>query len=267
MRPKITIITVVLNAQDSIAETIESVLHQTYIDYEHLIFDGLSKDKTAEIVHSYQSPRIRFMSRKDKGIYDAMNQAIVEAQGEWLYFLNAADTFKDSTTLERLLADGRYDKQDLISGYVLTKNDPTGVSRLCGEPLSLAAFYYNIPVSHQGAFIKKYIFDEIGLYDTYYSVVADMEWFARFFYQKKYAYSFTGETFAYYETVGHSTKNRMKGLKQMLRYSPKYFPWHVSVVNYIRFPFMWLKVNIIDLIKDTNIYKVYRQQRFGKTPQ
>lgn len=263
--PKFTIITVVLNAEKFLLPTLQSVANQTYTDYEHLIFDGGSKDGTADLVKQHSHSRLRWISEKDKGIYDAMNKAIRHAQGEWLYFLNAGDIFYEDQTLEKLLYIQGFEQAELISGYVQTMNDPTGVSLRSGQPLELASFYHQIPVSHQGAMMKRNLFNEIGLYHTQFTVVADQEWFVRFFHQKGIqTYVFTGLTLAWYETVGFSYNNRIKGLKQMLTYSNTYFPFLVTLKNYIRFPFIVIKVKLISALKDSKLYISYRKLRYGR---
>lgn len=263
--PKFTIITVVLNAEAFLLPTLTSVAEQTYTDYEHLIFDGGSRDGTEALVKAHQHPRLKWVQEKDKGIYDAMNKAIAHAQGEWLYFLNAGDLFYHKTTLEEIAQLPGLDHAELISGYVQTMNDPTEVSLRSGRHLSLESFYYQIPVSHQGAMIKRSMFDELGRYDTKYTVVADQEWFIRYFHRQGTShYIFTDLTFAWYETVGFSYKNRIKGLKQMLQYSIRYFPFQVTVLNYIRFPLIVLKVKLIRALKDSKLYITYRKFRYGR---
>lgn len=262
--PRLTIITVTLNAEKYIGETMESVLAQSFTDYEHLVFDGVSKDKTLEIAAAFPQDRVTIVSRKDKGIYDAMNQAIAEAKGEWLYFLNAGDTLHGTDILAKIFNNETNCEADLLSGFVKTKNDPTGVSLLSGKPLSLQSFYHQIPVSHQGAFIKRKLFAELGNYDTFYTVVADQQWFVRFFKAGSYKYIFTGEIFADYETVGYSFNNRLKGLRQMLHYSKKYFPLNVTLINYLRYPVMVLKSKTIKALQFSKLYTNYRQMRYKK---
>ena len=89
----ITVITICYNAINRVRETIESVCNQTYPDIEYLIIDGNSSDKTLDIVKEYKSDKIKLYSEDDRGIYNAMNKGIAKAKGEYLYFLNAGDSF------------------------------------------------------------------------------------------------------------------------------------------------------------------------------
>ena len=105
----ITVITCTYNAADELPRTLASVESQDYDQVEHLIIDGKSKDDTMKLVREYEeksrgaSPhRIRAVSEPDGGLYDAMNKGIQMAEGDYLVFLNAGDTFKDEHTLQRV---------------------------------------------------------------------------------------------------------------------------------------------------------------------
>ena len=107
-----SIITIVYNGESLIGGTMQSVVNQTFTDYEYLIVDGKSTDATFEIVQDFQkkyppdasgqAPRISAISERDKGLYDAMNKGLSRAQGEFVLFLNAGDHLVEPTTLEKL---------------------------------------------------------------------------------------------------------------------------------------------------------------------
>lgn len=100
--PKFSIITVVYNGEGIVDKTMSSVAEQTFNDYEHIIIDGRSSDKTLEIVEHYKSLKLIVVSEKDKGIYDAMNKGVKIAKGQYLIFMNAGDCFVDMHTLSRV---------------------------------------------------------------------------------------------------------------------------------------------------------------------
>ena len=97
--PKISIITVSYNSEVVIEPTIKSILNQTFIDFEYLIIDGNSKDRTVEIIKSYESKfkekniSYKWVSEPDNGIYDAMNKGILMSNGQWCNFMNTGDSF------------------------------------------------------------------------------------------------------------------------------------------------------------------------------
>lgn len=100
-QPLISIITVCLNAERTIENTIKSVLNQTYKNVEYLVMDGASNDKTIKILDKYRD-RINVISEKDSGIYNAMNRGIARAKGKYIYFINAGDTLCDEDVLEKV---------------------------------------------------------------------------------------------------------------------------------------------------------------------
>lgn len=101
---KVSIVTVSFNSQNTISDTINSVLHQTYPDIEYIIVDGKSSDNTVNIIESLKDKfngRLRFISEPDNGIYDAMNKGIKMATGEIVGLLNSDDIFASNTVIEK----------------------------------------------------------------------------------------------------------------------------------------------------------------------
>ena len=99
---KISIITVCYNAEDTISDTIQSVLSQDYEDVEYIIVDGKSTDRTLEIIQTIKN-RIHLISEKDRGIYDAMNKGINLASGNVIGILNADDVYKNNQVLTNVM--------------------------------------------------------------------------------------------------------------------------------------------------------------------
>ena len=99
MMPRVTIITVVRNDKQHIRETILSALAQTGVEVQYLVLDGASTDGTADIIRSFEGQLSYWHSLPDRGMYDAMNQAIKMADGEWISILNSGDTYVSSTSL------------------------------------------------------------------------------------------------------------------------------------------------------------------------
>lgn len=99
---KFSIITVTFNAGDLLKKTIESVAMQDYTELEYIIIDGGSTDNTKILVNNYSTLIRKFVSEKDKGIYDAMNKGIRFAEGDYCIFMNAGDCFNNSTVLTEL---------------------------------------------------------------------------------------------------------------------------------------------------------------------
>ena len=104
MMPRVTIITVVRNDKQHIRETILSALAQTGVEVQYLVLDGASTDGTAEIIRSFEGQLAYWHSLPDRGMYDAMNQAIEMADGEWISILNSGDTYVSNTSLADAIA-------------------------------------------------------------------------------------------------------------------------------------------------------------------
>lgn len=260
--PLLTIVTVTYNAAAYISETVESVKKQTFANYEHLIIDGASTDDTCTRVRAFANPALRLLSEPDNGIYDAMNKGIAQAKGQWLYFLNAGDTFASPHILTEIF-NGREKNHDLIYGKVITKNEPSGVNYTTGKPLTPASFFFTIPINHQGVFFHQSTFKKIGNYNLSYKILADLEWLIRYFKQQKNNAVYVNTIVAEYETVGFSYNNRARSLSETLKYSRNHFPLHITILNYLLHPLMVLKIKLIALLKGTALFKAYRKWRFG----
>jgi len=99
---KISVITVVRNAQNTIADTLESVASQSYSGVEHIIIDGASTDQTLDIIKRHAGQHI-IVSEPDNGLYDAMNKGIAMATGDVIGMLNADDIYQDTSVLQQFM--------------------------------------------------------------------------------------------------------------------------------------------------------------------
>ena len=99
MKKTLSIITVVKNDEKNIQKTIRSIVDQKKMEYEYIIIEGRSSDKTLEKILKYKKKIDKIISQKDKGIYHAMNKGIKLANGEIIVFCNSGDFFyKNSLT-------------------------------------------------------------------------------------------------------------------------------------------------------------------------
>lgn len=121
MMPRVTIITVVRNDINHIRETILSTLAQTGVEVQYLVLDGASTDGTAEIVQSFGERLSYWHSKPDKGMYDAMNQAIGMADGDWISILNSGDTYVSPTSLMDAISQAEADSS-VIFGHSIEVN-------------------------------------------------------------------------------------------------------------------------------------------------
>lgn len=230
---KFSIITVALNPGKKLQETLDSIFCQTCTDYEVIVKDGGSTDGSTD--RWKHDPHIRFFEEPDRGIYDAMNQAVRYAKGEFVLFLNCGDVLADKTVLERVAAiidgesacESRSDPQGsgaaAKGGGKVRADDscaPTGECKerlvVYGDTLSLktnAAIasapritgftcYRNIPC-HQACFYNRDLFEGIR-FETDYRIRADYDHFLRCVYREGAKPLYCGFTVASYEGGGYS---------------------------------------------------------------
>jgi glycosyltransferase involved in cell wall biosynthesis len=262
--PLISLITVVYNGQELLADTLNSAIQQTYQNIELVIVDGGSTDRTVEIAKSFGSYTGTLISEKDKGIYDAMNKGVKVAKGEWIYFLNVGDRFYHNSVLEDLFSQDT-EGYDLIYGKVQTINEPTGINYITGAKVGLKDFYRRFPVCHQATFTRKVAFEQIGLYDLRYKMVADHQWFVRFFKATPGKALFVDRIIAFYDIQGASYHKRMQSQLELLHYGKEYFPFTIWLGNYIFYPLVYLKVWLIRSFQQTAWFKAYRKRKFSRS--
>ncbi len=176
--PKVTVITVVYNAEALIERTLRSILEQSYKNLESLIIDGKSKDKTLEVIGRFDDNRIRVISEKDTGIYDAMNKGISYSRGEYIIFINAGDEFYAGDSLATILETSK--DKDVYYGKTAVVNeqgDILGDRRLSPpETLNWKSLRFGMRVSHQSILAKRTIVPE---YNLKYKISADIDWTIR----------------------------------------------------------------------------------------
>jgi len=260
--PLISIVTVCFNAQKLIAPTLRSAVCQTFKNFELVIIDGGSTDNTLKEIEPFKPYIGTLISEPDKGIYDAMNKGIKAAKGDWIYFLNAGDSFYNNSVIEKIFSHYNTNYCWFIYGKVKTINEPTGINYITGEAIKLKDFYSRYPICHQATFTRKKAFELIGLFNHQYKLAADTEWFARLFKANPEKAFFANEIIAYYDIQGATYVKRMAGYREYLKFGLVIFPWYVSVKNILAYPLLWLKVKLIRLLTNTTTFKNYRKLKY-----
>ncbi len=186
MPPRISIITVCYNEEKSIHITLDSVLKQRSMNFEYIIKDGLSTDKTNDIVEDYKDKFkekgvcFKHLSCKDLGIYDAMNKASDYCSGDYILFLNAGDYLFNETVLEVVEKKMNFSAKDVYCGHAI-------VSDILGKALfkaDLSLFEKRMPFVHQASFIKRKLFLRYK-YNLKYKICADYNLFLTLFQEGK----------------------------------------------------------------------------------
>lgn len=160
-----SIITIVYNGESLIGGTMQSVANQTFTDYEYIIIDGKSTDKTFTIVQDFQKKHplsIKAISEPDSGLYDAMNKGLNLGKGEFVLFLNAGDHLFEPTTLEKIAAfaasntDILYGETMLVDDnrqHIGTRSDLT-VQKL-PQKLTWRSLRFGMVVCHQSFLVRR----------------------------------------------------------------------------------------------------------------
>lgn len=170
----LSIITINLNNLLGLQKTIDSILSQTYPNYEIIVVDGKSTDGSVEYLESHKNFFSELIIEKDRGIYHAMNKGIRFIRGKYVLFLNSGDYFATSEVLEKL----RMDKLncDLLLGKVRIGEE---IIDKTNSVSNISLFLRQFTFPHQGTLIRSNLFRAIGFYLEFFKYRADYEWFVR----------------------------------------------------------------------------------------
>ena len=202
-QPKVTVITVCRNNKAALEKTIHSVLCQQYDALDYLVIDGASTDGTVTLLSTEKG--LRWISEPDNGIYDAMNKGIMMADGEWIIFMNAGDTFASEDTLQKVFSVER--EADIIYGDVI-KN---GSVKQAEPPHNSHRMFF----CHQSALVRTDCLRE-NLFDTRHKMSADFKQMKQLYHKGK---RFLQLPFpiADFDTSGISNTRRSQGLLDNIR--------------------------------------------------
>ena len=209
----ISIITATYNSAETINDTIKSVLCQTNKDFEYIIVDGGSTDETIDIVKSYESEfsgRLKWVSEKDKGIYDAMNKGIKMASGDIIGILNSDDYYTSDDILQTIADAFKCQNVDAIYGDIHFIKD--GVPDKCVRYYSSRLFSpfwlrFGFMPAHPSFYCKREVFDKSGLYRLDYKIGSDYEMMVRLFRKHKISSRYVPKDFVTMRTGGASNSN------------------------------------------------------------
>lgn len=209
----ISIITATFNSAKTLKDTIQSVLRQTNKDFEYLIIDGGSTDETIDIVKSYESEfsgRLKWVSEKDQGIYDAMNKGIKMASGDVVGILNSDDYFTSDDILQTVDNAFKSHEIDAIYGDIHFIRD--GNPQKCVRYYSSRMFRpfwlrFGFMPAHPSFYCKREIFDKAGFYSLDYKIGADYEMMVRLFKRHKIKSLYANKDFVTMRTGGASNNN------------------------------------------------------------
>ncbi len=180
---KISIITAVWNNRETIADAIESVLSQTYSDAEYIIIDGGSTDGTVDIIRSYGDRITKFVSEKDKGIYDALNKGVKLATGDVIGFLHSDDVFADENSVAKIAEAFSENTDGVYSDLIYTpKSDITKILRYWeSRSFTPELLSRGWMPAHPTLYLRREIYDRFGMFDLNFRIAADYDFILRVF--------------------------------------------------------------------------------------
>jgi glycosyltransferase involved in cell wall biosynthesis len=183
MRVRISVVMAVYNRRETVAQAVESVLSQTHPDVETVLIDGASTDGTLDTLQPYRQCLDVFVSEPDDGIYDALNKGIERASGDVIGFLHADDVFAHSRVLAHVaeafvdpaveavygdLVYVRHDNVDCVVRYWRAGEFEPGALRRGWMP------------PHPTFYVRRHVYQRLGLFDTRYHIAADYDSVLRF---------------------------------------------------------------------------------------
>ena len=176
---KLTLITISYNSERTILNTLFSIKNQTFKDFEYLLIDGKSIDKTIEIAKRFNNIS-KIISEPDNGIYDALNKGIKNSSGNIIGFLNSDDIFYDENSL-KLISDAFDKNTDCVFGDLVYTDKKNNLKRVWkGSGFKKGAFKKAWMPAHPTFYCRRSVYEDLGLYNDSYKIAGDFELMLRF---------------------------------------------------------------------------------------
>ncbi|HOV12994.1 MAG TPA: glycosyltransferase family 2 protein [Spirochaetota bacterium] len=207
---KISIITVVYNAEKTIEECIKNVIKQNYKNIEYIVVDGKSSDKTLEIISKYKQNISKIISEKDSGIYDAMNKGINVATGDIIGFINADDYFENENVISDIVNIFNEKRVDCCYGDIVyfDENDNNKIVRYWKtKKENKNMFNDGTFPPHPSFYAKKECYTKYGLYKTDFKIASDFELMLRFLKKNNISSFYLPKIFVRMKSGGAANKN------------------------------------------------------------
>lgn len=219
-KQKVSIITINYNNLEGLKKTRDSIVCQTYDNYEWIVIDGGSTDGAKEFLQEHTGELVFWCSEKDRGVYDAQNKGTLHASGEYCIYMNSGDSFYDEYVLEKVFCKV-YNEDVLYGDWV--RVFPNGKKRYI-EPGKDAdyAFFFVDNICHQAMFIKTSLIKE-SPYDESYRLYADWAKWTEFAYKGK-TFKYIHQRICYFMMDGISAENEKNNERERKRIIEEFYP-------------------------------------------
>ena len=227
---KISIVTINYNNSIGLKKTIESVISQSYDDFDFVVIDGGSEDDSKEIIKHYQNKINYWVSEKDKGIYHAMNKGIRACLGDFVLFLNSGDFLYDNNVIANVIKN-LTEADEIVYGDVLLRNEKKNWEVIQKHPEKLNfSYFYKRTICQQACVIKRSLFDTIFFYNEDYKISSDWEFFIYAIYIQHVSTRKINTVISIYDTTGISGNSSFKQIAAAERKKTleKYFPLYME---------------------------------------
>ena len=254
---KLSIITVNLNNSAGLQKTIESVISQTFTNFEYIIIDGGSIDGSKQVIEKYADKITYWVSEKDKGIYNGMNKGIKVAKGEYCLFLNSGDWLINNEILQ--IAFNLNFEEGIVYGNILLDNK----LKKYQNTLDIMTFVKKT-IPHPASFIKRILFEKYGLYNEKNKIVSDWEFFMQVIIKNNCSYRHIELAISNFDSTGISGQEKYKLLQLEERqavlseYTPLIIDKYILIDKQLK---EYRKSKIIQFIKKIQQSKLYRKLR------
>ena len=202
--PLVSIITVALNGEKHLEQTIQSVVCQSYRNIEYIIIDGGSTDGTLDIIKKHEEKIDYWISEPDNGIYDAMNKGIKLAQGELVGILNANDYYHQGAVQTIVVEALKHPESHIIHGD-LEFLHTNGIRQIWRSKDNISKYdLFRMPINHPTAFVRASCYRDCGYFDVHYRSAADYDLILKFFLECKLIFHYAHSTIAFMRGGGIS---------------------------------------------------------------
>ena len=231
--PKISIVSVVFNAERTIEKTIQSVVALEYPLVEYIIVDGGSSDRTLEIIDRYRESISHIISEPDDGIYDAMNKGLRLATGEFVWFLNAGDVAASAHCLDEIIESDPLPDFFYSDTVLINPSGSLFKIRYAPDSMSLDQMTLGMAVSHQSFIPRTHL---VELYDTELRLIADQKWIVSILRKAKRGYRLRVPLAQY--LLGGVTHQRFIGCTlEKIRYTNTEFGLSYALILVVLMPY------------------------------
>ena len=196
---KLSIITINFNNHAGLEKTLSSIFNQTNKDFEYIVIDGDSSDKSKDLILKNKDKFSYWVSEPDHGIYHAMNKGIQQATGEYLLFINSGDTLFDNQVIEKSIEHLK--DYGIIYGNIQKNEFHCDSSSLTPD----LDFFLNDSLPHQATFIQRNLFNTMQ-YNESYKIVSDWEFFFVQIVLNKVSFKHINQTISLFDTTGISSQ-------------------------------------------------------------